>query len=128
MAARMVTKMATMVAKGLMLSNNWPMSQGRLMAPILAPKKNQPVVNPVMVIRRAASDMVTGKTEAIERPIPMAPTQRASGESGQRMMIPRQISQPARSPIRMSEGLARTDIGMASNRPRVSAPQNAEVR
>src|SRR5688500_17449746 len=99
-----------------------------IIPPALAPTKNQPVILPVMVIRRSARESVVGKMEAIKRPSPKAPDQILQIEVGQIRIKPTLIKQLRRSIKRMKRGLKRAAIGMERSRPRASPPQKAPVR
>jgi hypothetical protein len=79
-------------------------------------------------MRRSAKVRVVGKIEAIENPMPKVATQIAIVESFHSNATAALARHPARSVSRITRGLKREEIGIASSRPVISDPQNAEVK
>ena len=98
------------------------------MAPVLVPTKNQPVMLPEMDMCWLASEKSVAKTEAMDSPKRIVPAQRAVVSYGQAAMIQTLTMHPTRAPRRMVPGRRREEIGIITSRPRVNAPQKADVR
>ena len=117
-----------MVTRGEMLSNSWPINQGKIIPPMPPPTRIQPTKSPVRVNRCSAKDIAVAKTEAIESPIRIVPPQRARDETGQTSKMAKAVRQPAKSINKMVWDRRREEMPIPSNLPTVKAPQKAEVK
>ena len=121
-------RMADIMTWGPINSNNCPITQGRNMPPALAPMKNQPVTRPVIGICRCARERVVGKIVATDRPTPTVPSQSTVDELDHIRAILILPRHPTSAPSNIVVGFTRVPVGMASKRPNVNDPQNADVR
>src|SRR5262245_1202574 len=97
-------------------------------APTLDPRMSHPVTRPVIFIRRPAKESVTGNIEAIESPSPSVPIKMAPKERGIKRIRVKLIRLPKRQQTRIERGLKRVTKGIVNIRPKVSEPQNIDVR
>ncbi len=123
----MAMKIDVIATHGPTGSNNWPISQGKTIPPLLAPTKNQLVTRPVMWSRLSARESMVGKIEAMAKPVPKVPTQMMTSEFGQSMIRPTLTNTPITSTNRTEESLNFEAMGIDNNLPRVNDPQNQEV-
>jgi hypothetical protein len=118
----------TMTKRGPIAEKACPITSGISIDPALAPTINHPVTWPVSLILRPANESVVGKIGAIETPRQNVPTKTAVNELGLASIRARLMRHPARVPMRTDSGLMRATMGIVNIRPRVSAPQNRDVR
>ena len=128
MAIKLAESRIGMVTRGEMLSNSWPINQGKIIPPMPPPTRIQPTKSPVRVNRCSAKDIAVAKTEAIESPIRIVPPQRARDETGQTSKMAKAVRQPAKSINKMVCDRRREEMPIPSNLPTVKAPQKAEVK
>ncbi len=122
------TSKTVVMACGPVKAKICPINQGRNMLPAPEPTRNQPVIAPVICIRSPASRMNVGNMDAMERPSPKVPIQRAVFESFQSIMTMVLMAQPKISMNRIVTGRRRVDTHTPTNLPKVNDPQKAEVR
>lgn len=118
----------TMTKRGPIEEYACPINNGISIEPALAPTINHPVTWPVSLILRPANERVVGKIGAIETPRQNVPAKTAVNELGLASIRARLIRHPARLITRTDSGLIRATTGIVNIRPRVSAPQNRDVR
>ena len=118
----------TMTKRGPAAEKACPITSGISIDPALAATINHPVTWPVRFILRPANESVVGKIGAIETPRQNVPTKTAVNELGLASIGTRLMRHPARLLMRTDSGLMRAAIRIVNIRPRVSAPQNTDVR
>ena len=123
-----VLVVTTMTKPGPPAERVCPIINGTSIAPPLAATINHPVTLPVSFIRRPANESVVGKIGPIETPKQNVPIKTATNELGLASINARLMRHVARLLMRTDSGLMRTAIGIVKIRPKVSAPQNRDVR
>ena len=118
----------TITQRGPMAENACPINNGISIEPALAPTINHPVTWPVSLIVRPANESVVGNIGAIEPPRQNVPAKTTVNELGLPSIMARLMRHPARLLTRTDSGLIRATTGIVNIRPRVSAPQNRDVR
>ena len=100
-------------------SNTWPNNIGINMEPRLLPKKNKPVMRPVILKRDSPSTSRVGKTEDKARPNPADPTHSARLLDGKMIIKIKKMIARKKFPNSRWAALIFLVNGTASKRPRV---------
>lgn len=103
---------------------SWPINQGNAMLPRLEPVKKMLVIFPDMGMRLCASFSRVGKVEAMNRPVPIVPSQRNNSVLEKMTKMSRLRMVPQKFIPKILAGFNFTAKGIASRRPIVKAPQN----
>ena len=110
------------------MSITYPISQGNVMDPELAPTINNPVKVPVNGVCCPAKEMVVGKIAAIKAPVPAVPIISAKKEVGNAAIKTKHSKLPDKLPNNNTAGLSFPASGIEINLATVKVPQNTEVK
>ena len=98
------------------------------MLPKLAPTKNQPVTDPVIVMCLLAKFKIVGNVEAMPSPNNTVPPHNAASEDGNKRITAIPANARSKSTIMITRGRTRVAIGIEAMRATMNAAQNAEFK